>query len=109
MKNSSIESDSEIFSTKLINESIGSQFPNHDDFTGNIASQPDSVQQLEKEHNKNESLPALSHPSPEPKEELIEVALDYAEQIVAKLLDNKKRVILEEKMTSFNDSVMKLV
>ena len=61
-----------------------------------------------------DSLIVLSQPNllprPEPKDEIIEVALDNTEQIVARLLANKKRDILEEKEADrFNDSVMKLV
>lgn len=66
------------------------------------------------ENNEKDSLIVLSQPNllprPEPKDEIIEVALDNTEQIVARLLANKKRDILEEKeVDRFNDSVMKLV
>jgi hypothetical protein len=113
--------DPELFSSKLLSEALGSQFDNcsHDVPSVQQAdSGAISISQTKshvvphnnnKMDNKKDSLIVLSHPSPETKDELIEVALDYTEQIVARILGSKKRAILEEKTSCFNGSVMKLV
>ena len=106
--------ETEIFSSKLLTEAMGTQFPSQDIKSVQLSklSQTKSNDVLENNDNKKDSLIVLSHPclsNPEHKDELIEVALDYTEQIVAKLLGNKKRAILEEKTSRFNGSVMKLV
>jgi hypothetical protein len=94
-----------MFSTESVVSSLSGSFGNN-----NIKSVEPQTN-LGAGETEKDSLIVLSQPTiPEPKDEIIEVALDNTEQIVARLLANKKRDILQEKEPEgFNDSVMKLV